>query len=166
MAAPEEALRQRRRGDAAPETGSPPAPPRGPAGRPGRLRAGTFWLTRIALLRALAFVYSVAFLVAFRQNKQLIGARGLLPCRLYLESIRRHYHGRVGWDALSHAPTVLWLLDWSDMDSTLDALALLGLGLSTSVVLTGCANMLLMAMLWALYMSLVSVGQVWYSFGK
>ncbi|XP_076996442.1 lipase maturation factor 1-like [Tamandua tetradactyla] len=166
MAAPGEFLRKRSRADTAPGPGSPPAPGRDPARSPARLRAGTFWLTRIALLRALAFVYSVAFLVAFRQNKQLIGDRGLLPCRAHLGRLLRHFHGRVGWEALSHAPTVIWFLDWSDMNAALDALSLLGLGISSFIVVTGCANMVLMAVLWTLYMSLVSVGQVWYSFGK
>ncbi|XP_045640783.1 lipase maturation factor 1 isoform X2 [Ursus americanus] len=165
MAAPEESLRRRKAGNAGPEPGSPPGPGRDPVGCSARLRAGTFWLTRIVLLRALAFIYFVAFLVAFHQNKQLIGDRGLLPCRTYLKSVQQYFRGPVGWDAVSYAPTVLWLLDWSHMDSNLDALALLGLGISSFVLVTGCANMVLMATLWVLYMSLVNVGQIWYSFG-
>ncbi|XP_048645376.1 lipase maturation factor 1 isoform X2 [Marmota marmota marmota] len=51
------------------------------------------------------------------------------------------------------------------MDFNLDLLALLGLGISSFVLITGCANMILMAALWGLYLSLVNVGQVWYSFG-
>ncbi|ELW67775.1 Lipase maturation factor 1 [Tupaia chinensis] len=102
----------------------------------------------------------VAFLVALNQNKQLIGDRGLLPCRAYLESVREYFRGSVGWDAVSYAPTVLWLLDWSDMNTSLDLLALLGLGISSFILATGCANMALMAALWVLYMSLVNVGQV------
>ncbi|XP_045849414.1 lipase maturation factor 1 isoform X2 [Meles meles] len=168
MAAPEESLRRRKVGNAGAEPGSPPGrgPGRDPTGCNARLRAGTFWLTRIVLLRALAFVYFVAFLVAFQQNKQLIGDRGLLPCRTYLKSVQQYFRGPVGWDAVSYAPTVLWLLDWSHMDSNLDTLALLGLGISSFVLLTGCANMVLMATLWVLYMSLVNVGQIWYSFGR
>ncbi|XP_039102753.1 lipase maturation factor 1 [Hyaena hyaena] len=165
MAAPEETLRRRKAGSSGPESGAPPGPGRDPTGCPARLRTGTFWLTRIVLLRALAFIYFVAFLVALQQNKPLIGDRGLLPCRAYLESVRRYFRGRGAWDAVSYAPTVLWLLDWSRMDANLDALALLGLGASSFVLVTGCANMALMAALWVLYMSLVSVGQVWYSFG-
>lgn len=57
MAAPEEPLRRRKTRDADPGPGSPPEPGRDPAGLPAHLRAGTFWLTRIVLLRALAFVY-------------------------------------------------------------------------------------------------------------
>ncbi|XP_032316499.1 lipase maturation factor 1 isoform X3 [Camelus ferus] len=165
MAAPEESLRKRKAEAAGPVHGSPPGPGRDPAGCPARLRAGTFWLTRIVLLRALAFVYCVAFLVALHQNKQLIGDRGLLPCSTYLRSVQRHFRGQVSWDAVSYAPTILWLLDWSHMDSNLDALALLGLGISSFILVFGCANMILMAALWVLYMSLVNVGQIWYSFG-
>jgi len=168
MAAPEESLRRRKVGNAGAEPGSPSGPGPGcdPTGYSARLRAGTFWLTRIVLLRALAFIYFVAFLVAFHQNKQLIGDRGLLPCRTYLKSVQQYFRGPVSWDAVSYAPTVLWLLDWSHMDSNLDALALLGLGVSSFVLVTGCANIVLMATLWVLYMSLVNVGQIWYSFGK
>ncbi|XP_004604493.2 lipase maturation factor 1 [Sorex araneus] len=165
MAAREEPVRRRRAGDrdAAPDAG--PDPGREVAGCRGRLREGTFWLTRVVLLRALAFVYSVAFLVALCQNKQLIGEQGLLPCHLYLRQLRQHFHARVGWEAVSTAPTLLWLLDPSHMNSNLDALALLGLGISAFVLLTGCANMVLMATLWVLYTSLVNVGQIWYAFG-
>ncbi|XP_066868739.1 lipase maturation factor 1 isoform X2 [Kogia breviceps] len=165
MAAPEEPLRRRKAGAAGPAPESPPGSGRDPAGYPARLRAGTFWLTRIVLLKALAFVYFVAFLVAFHQNKQLIGDRGLLPCRVYLRSVQQHFRGQVSWETVSYAPTVLWLLDWSHMDFNLDALALLGLGISSFILVSGCANMVLMAALWVLYMSLVNVGQIWYSFG-
>lgn len=57
MAAPEEPLRRRKVRDTGREPGSPPGSGRDPAGFPAQLRAGTFWLTRIVLLRALAFVY-------------------------------------------------------------------------------------------------------------
>ncbi|XP_059754789.1 lipase maturation factor 1 isoform X2 [Balaenoptera ricei] len=161
MAAPEEPLRRRKAGAAGLAPESPPGPGRDPAGCPARLRAGTFWLTRIVLLKALAFVYFVAFLVAFHQNKQLIGDRGLLPCRVYLRSVQQHFRGQVSWETVSYAPTVLWLLDWSHMDFNLDALALLGLGISSFILVSGCANMVLMAALWVLYTSLVNVGQIW-----
>ncbi|RXM31447.1 hypothetical protein EOD39_6973 [Acipenser ruthenus] len=103
----------------------------------------------------------VAFLVAYDQNKQLIGEKGLLPCKQYLKSVKRYVGGKIDMKALSYTPTVLWFLDWSDMDANLDCIALLGLGLSAFVLLTGCANMIIMSLLWILYHSLVSVGQIW-----
>ncbi|TKS90138.1 Lipase maturation factor 1 [Collichthys lucidus] len=95
---------------------------------------GTYWLTRIVLLRAVAFIYFVAFSVAYNQNRQLIGENGLMPY-------------------------------WSDMDANLDGIALAGMALSAFVLVTGMANMVIMVTLWVLYHSLVSVGQLWYSFG-
>ncbi|XP_074960794.1 lipase maturation factor 1 isoform X1 [Phalacrocorax aristotelis] len=167
MAAPSAALRQRRA--AAAGGGAPEAPGRavaGPAGRgAGPLPQGTFWLTRIVLLRSIALLYFVAFLVAYHQNKQLIGEEGLLPCKLYLQNVKKYFKGKINLDALSYAPTIIWFLDWSDMDSILDYLSLFGLATSAFVLVTGCANMVLMAVLWVLYLSLVNVGQIWYSFG-
>jgi len=45
------------------------------------------YLVRILFLRALAFVYTVAFLVAFRQNKALIGDNGITPARDVLNQV-------------------------------------------------------------------------------
>ncbi|KAI4795807.1 hypothetical protein KUCAC02_029640, partial [Chaenocephalus aceratus] len=133
--------------------------------RPQSLHPGTFWLTRVVLLRSVAFIYLVAFSVAFNQNKQLIGERGLMPCSSYLSSVKRYVGGKIGMAAFAYTPSLLWLLDWSEMDANLDALAVAGMALSAVVLVTGTANMVIMASLWVLYHSLVSVGQLWYSFG-
>ncbi|TDG98365.1 hypothetical protein EPR50_G00217230 [Perca flavescens] len=129
------------------------------------LQTGTYWLTRVVLLRSVAFIYLVAFSVAYNQNKQLIGEHGLMPCKKYLESVKRYVGGKIGMAALAYTPSILWLLDWSDMDANLDAIALGGMALSALVLVTGMANMVIMVTLWVLYHSLVNVGQLWYSFG-
>uniref|UniRef100_A0A674B762 Lipase maturation factor n=1 Tax=Salmo trutta TaxID=8032 RepID=A0A674B762_SALTR len=129
------------------------------------LQTGTYWLTRIVLLRSIAFIYFIAFTVAYNQNKQLIGERGLLPCKDYLLSVKRYVGGKIDMSAFAYTPSILWFLDWTDMDANLDGIALVGMALSGFVLLTGTANMIIMAMLWVLYHSLVSVGQIWYSFG-
>lgn len=103
----------------------------------------------------------VAFSVAFNQNKQLIGEKGLMPSKNYLNSVKRYVGGKIGTAALAYTPSILWFLDWSDMDANLDGIALLGMALSAFVLVTGMANMLIMATLWALYHSLVNVGQLW-----
>lgn len=53
------------------------------------LSAHSYYLTRIAFLRALAGVALVAFLVAATQNAALIGARGITP-------VCRAFNGRLG----------------------------------------------------------------------
>uniref|UniRef100_A0A1A8CTH1 Lipase maturation factor n=1 Tax=Nothobranchius kadleci TaxID=1051664 RepID=A0A1A8CTH1_NOTKA len=130
-----------------------------------QLHPGTFWLTRVVLLRSVAFIYIVAFSVAYNQNKQLIGDNGLMPCKNYLNSVKRYVGGKIGLEALAYTPSILWFLDWSSMDANLDGMALVGMALSGFVLVTGMANMVIMVTLWVLYHSLVNVGQLWYSFG-
>lgn len=84
-----------------------------------------------------------------------------MPCKSYLNSVKRYVGGKIGWAALAYTPSILWFLDWTDMDANLDAIALLGMALSGFVLATGMANMLIMVSLWALYHSLVNVGQLW-----
>ncbi|XP_061764868.1 lipase maturation factor 1 [Nerophis ophidion] len=129
------------------------------------LQTGSFWLTRIVLLRSIAFIYFVAFSVAYNQNKQLIGDNGLMPCKSYLNNVKRYVGGKIGFAALAYTPSILWFLDWNNMDHNLDGIALLGMVLSGFVLMTGMANMVIMVSLWVLYHSLVNVGQLWYSFG-
>ena len=50
------------------------------------LASRSFYLTRIVFLRALGFVYGVAFLVAKHQNRALIGDNGITPVRHVLNS--------------------------------------------------------------------------------
>nr|XP_033771002.1 lipase maturation factor 1 [Geotrypetes seraphini] len=162
----EAVVRRRKQGAAPPaEAAESPVAPRAQDEPPCRLRPGSFWLTRIVLLRAIAFVYFVAFLVAYHQNKQLIGDQGLLPCKLYLKNVQHYFGGKVNLASLSYAPTLIWFMDWSSMDTNLDCLSLLGLAVSAFVLLTGSANMIIMTVLWIVYHSIVSVGQIWYSFG-
>src|SRR5256714_5956684 len=119
----------------------------------------TYWLTRFVLLRLLGVVYFVAFLSLARQVLPLIGHDGLLPAAQYLDRLAAHFGSRrAGFLAL---PSVFWV-DVSDR--LLLAGAWLGTALSL-VVVAGYANALLLAGLWALYMSFVHVGQDWYGYG-
>jgi hypothetical protein len=106
-------------------------------------------------LRLLGLVYFVAFLVAAQQNQGLLGSDGLTPVQPYLEALRSNGHGP--WDV----PSLFWL---NPSDTALNSVAWVGTGLSL-LVLGGLANAAMMAVLWALYMSIVHVGQDWYSFG-
>ena len=49
------------------------------------LRKHSYFLTRVVFLRALAFVYGVAFLVAKHQNRALIGDNGITPAKYILD---------------------------------------------------------------------------------
>ncbi len=121
--------------------------------------APSYWLTRFVLLRLAGLVYAVAFLGLAQQVLPLIGHDGLLPADLYLGRLATHFGSRAA--AFLQVPSLFWL-DVSDR--VLVATACLGVGLSL-LVLAGLANAVLMAVLWALYLSFVHIGQDWYGYG-
>ncbi|KAK4287428.1 hypothetical protein Pmani_039502 [Petrolisthes manimaculis] len=125
----------------------------------------THWLTRIVYLRSLCLIYLIAFLIAYNQNKALIGDRGLLPLQLHLQAIVNVTKGSTVGGFVA-APTLLWLAEpWSEINVWLDNIAVFGLSLAVTVCVLGSSNMFIMFTLWGLYFSIVSVGQVWYAFG-
>ena len=128
------------------------------AGSSDKLPA-TYWLTRFVILRLLGCVYAVAFLAAARQILPLIGSHGLLPVDLFLNRVQEALGS--SFAGFFRVPSLFWL---SHSDLLLQVLAWVGFALSCLVV-AGFANALLMALLWALYMSYVHVGQDWYGYG-
>ena len=50
---------------------------------------GSHFLVRVLFLRSLAFLYSVVFIIAYRQNKALIGDDGITPAREILDAAER-----------------------------------------------------------------------------
>lgn len=126
-------------------------------GRVEWFTAPGYALSRLVLLRLLAGVYLVAFLAAARQFRPLIGEHGMLPVPRYL----RH---RTFWEAptlfrLGYSDRAFALLAWGGAALA----AAVAAGLADLVPLWG--SMLLWALLWLLYLSIVNVGQTWYSFG-
>lgn len=121
--------------------------------------APTYWLTRFVLLRLLGAVYAVAFLVAVNQLVPLIGEHGLLPVGDFFDLISASY-GSVS-SGFFKLPSLFWF--WHT-DTALLTVSWLGLILSL-IVVAGYANAPLMAVLWALYLSIVHAGQEWYGYG-
>ena len=115
------------------------------------------WAGRLVLTRGVALVYLVAFVAALRQGPALIGSTGLTPVPRFLS-----------WTSWRRSPS-LFHLHWSDRffagvcwtGIALSAAALLGL--ADRLPLAGWTALWLV--LWALYLSIVNVGQVWYGFG-
>lgn len=116
-----------------------------------------FWLTRFCFQRMLGFVYVVAFLIAVNQFRPLVGQRGLLPVPRFLRQVRF-------WDAPS-------IFHWHYSDRFFAVVAWLGLGLAVlgmsglSDALGTPVSMLIWALLWVIYLSIVNVGQKFYGFG-
>jgi hypothetical protein len=122
-------------------------------------RGDQYWLTRFVILRLIGCVYAVAFLAAARQIVPLIGSDGLLPLGAYLDRVAEYFGS--GFHGFIRLPSLFWL---AHSDRTLVAAAWFGFGLSC-VAACGYANAVMMAVLWALYMSFVHAGQDWYGYG-
>jgi hypothetical protein len=121
------------------------------------LQAPDFWLARWLIERLLGAIYLIAFLVAANQFPALLGEQGLLPAPRYLAVVR-----------FRDAPS---LFHWRYSDRLLRAAAWSGVLLSALVVV-GIPQagpiwlvMLVWFVLWILYLSIVNIGQTFYSFG-
>src|SRR5213082_1715464 len=119
----------------------------------------SYWLTRFVIIRLLGFVYAVAFLVAAQQLVPLVGEHGLTPANHFFERVQAHFGSRSA--AALQLPS---LFSFGISDQGLSIIAWVGFGLSL-IVLGGFANAILLGILWAMYMSIVHVGQIWYGYG-
>jgi Lipase maturation factor len=118
-----------------------------------------YQLTRFVFLRSLGLLYFVGFLTLVWQWRPLIGADGLLPAGSFLLRVREQLGSFAA--AFWRLPSLFWL---GSSDAVLQLSAWLGLGLSLFVV-AGFANSAILAALWALYLSFVHVGQIFYGYG-
>ncbi|GMV94593.1 MAG: membrane protein [Candidatus Hydrogenedentota bacterium] len=108
-----------------------------------------YFITRWIFLRFLGIIHVIAFLSIWVQLSGLIGSRGIAPVNLFLELVQ----SRTGIDRYWKLPTLCWL---NSSDWFLHAIC--GSGLFFAVVLVlGYAPPLCLAMLYVLYLSLVSV---------
>ena len=119
--------------------------------------APDYRLTRFVIERGLGVVYLVAFLVTLNQFPALLGEHGLLPAPRYLRQV-----------SFRDAPS-LFHLHYSDR--LLRVVAVAGLMLSAALVV-GLPQagplwlpMLVWLILYVLYLSVVNIGQQFYSFG-
>ena len=121
------------------------------------LEAPDYTLARLLLQRGLAAVYLVAFLVARNQFRPLLGERGLLPVTAFLRAV-----------PFARAPS-LFHLHYSDR--LLGAVSWCGAGLAGAALLglpergPAWLSAGVWLALWALYLSIVNVGQTFYAFG-
>lgn len=119
----------------------------------------TYEITRFVFLRLLGALYAVAFLVLVLQHRALLGSHGLLPAASFVERATAAFGAR---GAFVRAPSIFFLTGASD--GALAAFAWVGLVLSVLVAL-GLTNAIAQLVLWAIYLSFVHVGQVFYGYG-
>uniref|UniRef100_A0ABM5GLF6 Lipase maturation factor n=1 Tax=Pogona vitticeps TaxID=103695 RepID=A0ABM5GLF6_9SAUR len=119
-------------------------------------------LARQLFLLGLAAVYVAAFASLYVQLPGLYGKDGILPARKMLR-----FTGKGFWEQLRDSPTLLWLGPRLGLDTEqgMELLCLLGALLSFgALILEPLRDSLVFLALWALYLSLYQVGQVFLYF--
>jgi Lipase maturation factor len=121
------------------------------------LSAPQYWPGRLILERGIAVVYVFAFVAAARQFRALIGEHGLLPVPRFLA---RHSFTRTpSIFHIHYSDRLFATVAWSGA-----ALAA-GMAAGLADVVPLWATVPLWLLLWVAYLSIVNVGQTWYSFG-
>nr|BFD81346.1 lipase maturation factor family protein [Streptomyces sp. Xyl84] len=123
----------------------------------GWFTAPDYWLTRLVFQRALAAVYLVSFLTAALQFRALLGERGMLPIPRFVARVP--FRRAPSLFHLRYSDGLFAAVAWGGCAVSAVLLA----GLDGWLPLWGC--MLLWLVPWALYLSIVNVGQTWYGFG-
>ena len=119
--------------------------------------APDYELARIVLQRGVAALFFVAFLSSLNQFPALLGEHGLLPVPDFLNAFHR-----------LNRPT---LFRWGYSDRRLRWMCGIGLAVSALLILgvpqlgPPWVPLIAFLVLWALYMSIVNVGQTFYGFG-
>ncbi|MEU5777715.1 lipase maturation factor family protein [Streptomyces venezuelae] len=119
--------------------------------------ADAYWLSRLIFQRSLAALYVTAFLGAALQFRALIGERGMLPVPRYVERVP--FRRAPSLFQLHFSDRFFALCAWTGCTAAVALLA----GVDGLLPLWGA--MLLWLVPWALYLSIVNVGQTWYGFG-
>ncbi|MFI1507040.1 lipase maturation factor family protein [Streptomyces sp. NPDC020597] len=119
--------------------------------------APEYWLSRLVFQRALAGLYVVAFLAAALQFRALLGERGMLPVPRFVE--RTPFRRAPSLFQLRYSDRLFAGCAWTGCAVSAALLA----GVDGLVPLW--AAMALWLAPWALYLSIVNVGQTWYGFG-
>jgi Lipase maturation factor len=108
-------------------------------------------------LRAMAVVYLLAFLAAANQFRPLLGSRGILPIPQFVGAVP--FRRAPSLFHLRYSDRIFAGVAWTGV--AIAALAVTGIVDRAPTVVA----MLAWAALWALYLSIVNVGQTWYAFG-
>ncbi|XP_023131158.2 lipase maturation factor 2a [Amphiprion ocellaris] len=123
---------------------------------------GEIILPRRMFLWCMAVIYLAAFVSLYVQIPGLYGNEGLLPARWQLR-----YSGKPLLDQLLSSPTLLWLGPRLGLDThtAMELLCLVGAALSLAATLVeGLRDSIVFFCLWALYISMYQVGQVFLYF--
>ena len=125
------------------------------------LKRPTFFISSALFLWLLGFAYLIAFASLWTQVDGLIGDRGILPTKDFLDAANGYFaHQIPPASPIWNLPTLAWI---SPHDASLNSLCVGGMLLSVLLIL-GVLPIPTLILLWLFYLSLVHVGQVFLSF--
>jgi len=116
----------------------------------------TFGMVQSVFTRGLALVYAVAFASWWVQAEGLVGSRGIVPMAPWLDAVK----AQLGTWAWLQVPTVFL---WDSGDGALGLVCVLGT-VAACLGVVGVAQGPILALLWVLYLSLVTTGNVFMNF--
>ena len=102
-------------------------------------------------LRAMGLVFAIAIISLWVQMVSLVGDHGILPAREFLDAVGSHF----GVERFWLLPTVFWV---SAGNAAIDLVCALGLASSLAVMI-GLAPAPGLLLAWAVYLSLLGIGQ-------
>lgn len=118
---------------------------------------GSYWLVKLLLSKGLGITFLIAFAVALRQYRGLVGENGVLPVKDFVEK-------ESFWDSISlfhifPSDTCMTFSAWTGI--ILSFLTILGVPSSVSSVFSSFTWFLI----WLLFLSFVNTGQKFYEHG-
>ena len=120
------------------------------------LEQPTYFLTRWIFLRALGVVYLVAFVSLWTQINGLIGHNAIQPTDQFMSAVVQQCNTQgIGMERYHLLPTLCW---FNSSDSFLHFQCAAGIALAVLLIL-GIASAPCLALLWLIYLSLVTVGR-------
>jgi len=120
-----------------------------------------YFLTRWVFLRALGVIYFIAFISLWMQIGGLMGHNGILPVDQYMSDLQKICDTKgIGLERLHLVPTLCW---FNASDGFLNFQCAAG-ACAAILLIFGIAPVPCLALLWLLYLSLVTVGQDFFAF--
>ena len=120
-----------------------------------------YYLTRWIFLHGLGAIYLVAFISFWLQAGGLIGHNGILPAGQFMTGAKQFFdQNGVGFDRYHQLPTLYW---FNSSDQFANFQCAVGTVLAV-LLIVGIAPIPCLALLWLFYLSLCTVGQVFYGF--
>lgn len=115
------------------------------------MNASTYQISRGVFLRILGLIYFIAFLSFWVQLEGLVGENGILPAAGLLKLAQ----SQIGPERYWLLPTLAWI---DPNDTVLHLICMAGVIGSVALAL-GVRRSVLLVLLWALYLSVVTVGR-------